>query len=142
MAFGFVYNDNIGFVPNDANGFAPEYDEDWDDSLTICATPLPYKGNSSRHEFMRPSIHLDNKFLHALNSSRCPCVTSKFYQDLSDYMVVLDGGKVLCVVSYGSGPVPKDDWKPVDPYKSYVTLSFFDITPSRHPLCKCWKVCS
>lgn len=124
MAFGFVYNDY--------NGTTAEY-FDRDYSLTIRATPLPDKGDFRRNDFMRPSVQLDNEFLLALNSSRCPYVALQIFEYFSDYMVALDGGKVLCVVSYGSGPVPKDDWRTVDPYTSYVTLSFFEVTPSRQP---------
>ncbi|KAL8148898.1 hypothetical protein AgCh_006052 [Apium graveolens] len=116
MAFGFAYNDFY------AGSVADPQDRDY--SLTISATPLPHKGSLRGKHFMLPSVHLDTKFLHDLNSSRCPNVAVKVYVYFSDYMVALDGGKVFCVVSYGSGSVPKDDWRGVDPYTSYVTLLF------------------
>lgn len=116
MAFGCVYDDGDGI------------DKDWDDSLNICATTLPCNGNFLTHEFMQPCIPVNGKLMDALNNKRCPHVTNKYYEFFSDYMVALDGGQVLCVISYGSGP--DDDW-PVDPYTSYVALTFFEITPSR-----------
>ncbi|KAL8148833.1 hypothetical protein AgCh_005998 [Apium graveolens] len=134
MAFGFGYDDfYAGYV-----GYVDD-PQDMHYSLTISATPLPHKGSLGGKYFMLPSVHLDTKFLHDLNSSRCPNVALKVYRYFSDYMIALDGGKVFCVVSYGSGPVPKDDWRGVDPYTSYVTLSFFKVAPSRHTSCNVGK---
>lgn len=91
MAFGFVYeNDN-------------EFDDDYSCSLhrlSMCTTPLPNSEYSIRPEFMLPSIYVYDEFHHALNYSHYLYATLKSSENFSDYIVVLDGGKVLWLVSW------------------------------------------
>lgn len=57
--------------------------------------PSPKSKNFISPDFMLPSISLENKFWHALNSSHCSCATLKLKEKFSENGVALEGEKVL-----------------------------------------------